>query len=63
MAKLTLRARAKLPNSAFAGPHRSFPVQDRGHAWAALKLVGKAPAGARPAIRARAHAVLARSGR
>lgn len=60
MAKLTLRARAKLPDSAFAGPHRSFPVQDRGHAWAAMKLIGKAPASARPAIRSRAMAVLGR---
>jgi len=32
MAKLTTKARNKLPNSAFAGPDRSYPVQDRSHA-------------------------------
>lgn len=32
MAKLTTAARNKLPNSAFAGPDRSFPVNDKSHA-------------------------------
>lgn len=32
MAKLTSKQRNKLPNSAFAGPNRSYPVQDRAHA-------------------------------
>ncbi len=32
MAKLTSRARNNLPQSAFAGPGRSFPVEDRSHA-------------------------------
>lgn len=35
MAKLTTKARNKLPKSAFAGPDRSYPVEDRGHAVAA----------------------------
>ena len=35
MAKLTAKARKALPDSAFAGPNRSYPVQDRGHAIAA----------------------------
>jgi hypothetical protein len=32
MAKLTTKARSALPDSAFAGPGRSYPVQDRSHA-------------------------------
>jgi translation elongation factor P/translation initiation factor 5A len=30
--KLTAKARKKLPNSVFAGPGRSYPVEDRSHA-------------------------------
>lgn len=36
MAKLTAKARNALPNSAFAGAGRSYPVQDRSHAVNAL---------------------------
>ena len=36
MAKLTAKTRNRLPNSAFAGPDRSYPVEDAGHAKAAL---------------------------
>jgi hypothetical protein len=32
MAKLTTKARNKLPSAAFAGPDRSYPVPDRSHA-------------------------------
>lgn len=32
MAKLTTAARNKLPDSSFAGPDRSYPVQDASHA-------------------------------
>jgi hypothetical protein len=32
MAKLTSKARNKLPSRDFAGPGRSYPVQDRSHA-------------------------------
>jgi hypothetical protein len=32
MAKLTTKARNVLPNKDFAGPDRSYPVQDRSHA-------------------------------
>lgn len=60
MAKLTLRQRAKLPASTFAGPHRSFPIPDKNHAEAALALIGHASPAARPRIRARARAMLAR---
>ena len=58
MAKLSTAARNKLPASAFAGPGRSYPVNDKAHARAALRLIGHAPASAQPRIRARAHAML-----
>ena len=32
MAELTTKARNKLPDSAFAGPGRSYPVNDKAHA-------------------------------
>lgn len=32
MAKLTTKQRNALPSSAFAGPKRSYPVNDRAHA-------------------------------
>ena len=35
MAKLTTSRRKALPASKFAGPNRSYPVEDRGHAIAA----------------------------
>lgn len=35
MAKLSTKERNALPDSAFAGPDRSYPVQDRAHAAAA----------------------------
>lgn len=50
-----------MSSSVFAGPHRSFPIPDRAHAKAALMLVNKAPASARPAIRSRAEAMLGRA--
>ncbi len=48
MAKLTAKARKALPDSAFAGPNRSYPVMDRGHAIAAK---GRAAEFASPALR------------
>lgn len=54
MARLTAAQRRALPDSAFAGPNRTFPVNDAAHAKAALMLKGKAPAGARAKITARA---------
>jgi hypothetical protein len=32
MAKLTTKARNALPDSAFAGPNRSYPIEDKSHA-------------------------------
>jgi hypothetical protein len=61
MAKLSAKARAKLPGKTFAGPGRSFPIPDKKHAKAALMLIGKAPASARPKIEARAHSMLSKA--
>lgn len=58
MARLSTKARKALPASTFAGPGRSFPIPDKGHAKAALGLIGHAPPSARPRIRARAEAML-----
>ena len=41
MAKLSKGARASLPSSKFAGPGRTFPVENKAHAEAALMDVGK----------------------
>ena len=32
MAKLTAAQRKKLPDSKFAGPNRSYPIEDKDHA-------------------------------
>jgi hypothetical protein len=58
MAKLTSKARNALPGSTFAGPGRSFPIPDKGHAKAALGRIGNAPPAARPKIKAKAKAML-----
>ena len=42
MAKLSTKARKALPRKDFAGPGRSFPIQNRAHAKAALIDVGRA---------------------
>ncbi len=38
MARLTASARRALPDSAFAGPGRTFPVEDKNHQKAARML-------------------------
>lgn len=58
MARLKAAQRKALPDSTFAGPGRSFPIPDAGHAKAALGLIGNAPPAARPKIRAKAEAML-----
>lgn len=58
MAKLTAADRKALPASTFAGPERSFPIPDKGHAKSALGHINQAPASARPAIHAKAEAML-----
>jgi hypothetical protein len=42
MARLTAKARSKIPTGKFAGPGRSFPIEDANHARAALIDVGRA---------------------
>ncbi len=64
MAKLSKAQRAALPASKFAGPGRTFPIPDPGHARAALLDVGKAKgltAGERAEIRAEARKELKRA--
>lgn len=39
--KLTKQARAEIAPGKFAGPHHSFPVENKNHAKAALLDVGK----------------------
>lgn len=58
MARLTAKQRKALPASDFAGPNRSFPINDKNHARAALGRINNAPASARPKIRAKADAML-----
>ena len=42
MAKLSSNARKSLPGKDFAGPDRSYPVEDKGHAMAAKSFAGRA---------------------
>ena len=61
MAKLSSHERNALPDSAFAGPGRSYPVEDKGHAMAALSRAsaaeheGRISAGTEAKIAAKAH--------
>ncbi len=41
MAKLTTKARKALPKKAFAGPQRSYPIEDASHARNALARVSQ----------------------
>lgn len=58
MGRLTTQERANMPPGEFAGPDRSFPIPDKGHAKAALREINHAPPGARAHIRAVAEAKL-----
>jgi hypothetical protein len=40
--KLTKKARAAIPASKFAGPGRTFPIQDKNHARAAISGASRA---------------------
>jgi hypothetical protein len=53
MAKLTAKARSKLPSGTFAGPGRSYPIPDKSHAVFAKAMAAKH---ASPALRARVDA-------
>ena len=53
MARLTAAARRSLPSSDFAGPNKSYPIPDRGHAIAAKSMAARF---ASPAVRAKVDA-------
>ncbi len=53
MGKLTTAARKALPARDFAGPNRSYPIEDKGHAKAAM---ARAAEFASPALKARVDA-------
>ena len=53
MAKLTTKQRNALPDSAFAGPNRSYPVNDRAHA---ANAKSRASQFAGPALKAKVFA-------
>jgi hypothetical protein len=58
MGLLTKTARSKLPGKDFAGPGRSFPVNDKAHAKAAILDSKFAPPADRARIIAKAKAKL-----
>jgi hypothetical protein len=41
MARLTAKARKAIPTKSFAGPHRSYPINDASHARNALSRVSQ----------------------
>lgn len=53
MARLTSKQRNKLPAKAFAGPGRSFPINDRAHA---ANAKARAAQFASPALKSRIDA-------
>ncbi len=56
MAKLTAAARKKIPSGEFAGPDRSYPVEDKAHARNALSRVSQHGSSALKAkVRAKVH--------
>ncbi len=53
-AYISQKERDKLPESDFAWPEeRKYPISNQAHLDAAVKLLGKAPAGKRAAIKKR----------
>ena len=55
MAKLTAGKRNALPGKAFAGPDRSYPVNDMSHARNALSRVSQFGAELKARVRAKVH--------
>lgn len=53
MAKLTAAARKKIPGKEFAGPDRSYPIEDASHARNALARVSQHGS---PALKAKVRA-------
>ena len=62
MAKLDAAERKRLPAKDFAGPHRSFPVEDKAHARDALARAADKPPAERARIDAKADRVLGEKG-
>lgn len=57
MAKLTTAARKKISSKNFAGPDRSYPIEDKSHARNALARVSQHGSSALKArVRAKVHA-------
>lgn len=57
MAKLTTAARKAIPAKSFAGPNRSYPIEDASHARNALARVSQFGSPALKAkVRAKVHA-------
>lgn len=67
MAKLTTKKRDALPKSKFAGPDRSYPINDKSHAANAkaratqMEKKGKLSASSKAKINAKADKVLGKS--
>lgn len=55
MAKLTAKKRNALPSSTFAGPGRSFPINDPSHARNALARVADRSEALKARVRAKVH--------
>lgn len=56
MARLTAKTRNALPAKSFAGPHRSYPIEDASHARNALARVSQhGTASLKAAVRAKVH--------
>lgn len=56
MAKLTAAKRKSLPTKSFAGPDRSYPIEDASHARNALARASQfAPSSVKAKIRAKVH--------
>jgi uncharacterized protein YdaT len=62
MARLTSKERSKLPAKDFAGPGRSYPVEDKAHARAAKGFAAMHHAPNKAAIDAKADKVLGKGG-
>lgn len=61
MAKLTPKSRAKIPTSKFAGPGRTYPVEDKKHAAVAKGLAAMHHSKSIKSIDRKANAVLGKS--
>lgn len=57
MARLTTKGRKALPKKSFAGPDRSYPIEDKRHARNALARVSQFGS---PALKSRVRAAVKR---